>query len=52
MMLEVVFLLALALVGLCALLVHRHQQTVAWDRELDQAFGVTAQREVPRHRRL
>lgn len=52
MMLEVVFLLALALVGLCALLVHRHQQTVAWDRELDQAFGVTAQRDVPRHRRL
>ena len=52
MMMEVVLLLALALVGLGALLVHRHHQAVAWDRELDNAFGVTAQREVPRHRSL
>jgi hypothetical protein len=52
MMLEVVLLLALALVALCALLVRRHQQTAAWDRELDLAFGVTAQREIPRHRSL
>lgn len=32
--------------------VHRHVQVVAWDRELDEAFGVRAAREMPRRRAL
>jgi hypothetical protein len=43
---------ALVLVGLTVSFVHRHQQAVAWHRELEQAFGTSAQREIPRHRSL
>jgi hypothetical protein len=42
----------LVLLALSATLVHRHLQTVAWSRELDQAFGVDGAREIPRHRAL
>jgi hypothetical protein len=42
----------LLVLALSATLVHRHQQTVAWGRELDQAFGVDGTREIPRHRAL
>lgn len=49
---EVLLLVALVLIAACTMLVHRHQQSVAWDRELDQAFGVSASREMPRHRTL
>lgn len=51
-MMELLLLVLLALVAAGALAVHHHLQVVAWDRELDQAFGVTAQREIPRHRAL
>lgn len=30
----------------------RHHVSVAWDRELEQAFGVSADREMPAHRVL
>jgi hypothetical protein len=46
------FALTLVVLAVVAVLVHRHLQTVAWDRELDQAFGVTPDREIPRHRTL
>lgn len=49
---ELLLLLAVALLAVSAGLVHRHQQMTAWDRELDKAFGVTADREIPRHRAL
>lgn len=49
---EVLLLLALVLLALGAVAVYRHQQVTAWDRELDRAFGVSADREIPRHRRL
>ncbi len=49
---EMFLLLAAVLVAACCLLVHRHQQVVAWDRELDKAFGITGSREIPRHRTL
>ena len=32
--------------------VRRRYATVAWNRELDQAFGVSARRELPLHRTL
>lgn len=41
-----------ALVALTALLVHRHIQVVAWDRELRSAFGVSDSREISRRRTL
>ena len=48
------------LLVLCALVValgsawavRRRYATVAWNRELDQAFGVSARRELPLHRTL
>jgi hypothetical protein len=43
---------ALVLVALSVSLVHRRHQIVAWDRELEQAFGTAAHREIPSHRRL
>lgn len=49
---ELLVLLALALVALGVVLTHRHQQVLAWDRELDQAFGASADREMPHHRTL
>lgn len=48
---EVLLLIALVLVVACTTLVRRHQQAVAWDRELDEAFGVDPTREI-RHRTL
>lgn len=42
----------LALVSVIASMVLRHQRSVAWGRELDQAFGLTRDREIPRHGRL
>lgn len=32
--------------------VHRHRLAEAWDRELELAFGVGEQRELPLHRVL
>jgi hypothetical protein len=49
---QVLLLLVLVVLALVAVLVHRHQQVVAWDRELDQAFGMSTDREIPRHRTL
>lgn len=43
---------ALVLVSVTVTMVRRHRQTVAWNRELDQAFGTTGEREMPRHGRL
>lgn len=51
-MMELLLLLALALGAVCALAAHRHHRVAAWDRELHQAFGVTAQREMSQRRRL
>ena len=49
---ELLLVLALVLVALAALGARRHQQAVAWDRELDKAFGANHKREMPRHRSL
>ncbi len=49
---ELLLLLAVVVLVVGAVLVHRHMQVTAWDRELDRAFGVTADREIPRHRAL
>lgn len=49
---ELLLVAVLALVAVGVLLVHRHQQVAAWDRELEQAFGTSAGRDVSRHRRL
>lgn len=49
---ELLLVPVLVLLVLGAVLVHRHQQATAWDRELDKAFGVTPDRELPRHRAL
>lgn len=49
---ELLLLVVLVLIAACTMLVHRHQQAVAWDRELERAFGVNASREIPRHRTL
>ena len=43
---------ALVLVSVTVSMVHRRRQATAWNRELDQAFGNTAEREIPRHGRL
>ncbi|HSE10352.1 MAG TPA: hypothetical protein VLB29_16945 [Nocardioidaceae bacterium] len=51
-MMELLLLLALALVAVSALLLHRYLRVAAWDRELDQAFGVTAHREISQRRSL
>jgi hypothetical protein len=48
------------LLVLCALMValaiawglRRRSETLAWNRELDLAFGVSARRELPAHRAL
>lgn len=49
---ELLLLLALALVAVGAMFVHRHQRVVAWNRELNEAFGARARRELSQHRRL
>ncbi len=49
---EMLLLLALMVVALGGVLVHRRLQVLAWDRELESAFGVATDREVPRHRTL
>jgi hypothetical protein len=49
---ELLLVLTFALASLAVALVHRHQKVVAWDRELDAAFGDSSQRELPRHRTL
>ena len=49
---EVLVLIGAVLIAAGTMLVHRHLQAVAWDRELDQAFGVNPSREIPRHRTL
>ena len=46
-------LCALLLVVLAgAFLAHRHHVVLAWDRELEAAFGSSESREMPRHRVL
>lgn len=49
---EMLLVLAVLALALGAVLLHRRQQAVAWDRELESAFGRTADREIPRHRVL
>lgn len=49
---ELLLLGVLALVAAGVLLVHRHNQITAWDRELEQAFGTTGGRDISHHRRL
>lgn len=49
---ELLLVLAMVALALGGVLVHRHQQAVAWHRELESAFGTSADREIPRHRAL
>lgn len=49
---EVLLVLAVVLLAFAGVLVRRHLQVVAWDRELETAFGLAADREIPRHRTL
>jgi hypothetical protein len=50
----------ITLLVLCALMIalgsawglRRRNKTLAWNRELEQAFGVSGQRELPLHRTL
>ena len=49
---EFVLLAVLALGVLASLAVRRHHQVVAWDRELDTAFGAGARPELSGHRQL
>jgi hypothetical protein len=49
---ELLLLAVLGVVALSVLLVHRRHKVVAWDRELEQAFGAHAGRDVVSHRRL
>lgn len=43
---------ALVVLAVVALGLRRHVLRSAWDRELEQAFGDSDLREVPRHRAL
>lgn len=43
---------ALVVLAVVVLGLRRHVQHTAWDRELEQAFGVPGLRETPRHRAL
>lgn len=43
---------ALVLGSVTVSMVRRHRKTIAWDRELAQAFGSSAEREIPRHGHL
>lgn len=43
---------ALVVLVVVALGLRRHVRNSAWDRELEQAFGVAGLREMPRHRAL
>lgn len=48
-----VLLTVLALIAVvCVWSSVRHRQVVAWDRELDDAFGSRDRRELPRHGHL
>ena len=50
---EIVMLVMLALAAIgSSLAVRRHQQAVAWERELEIAFGAGPSPEMPRHRFL
>ncbi len=50
---ELLPLAAIALLVLTALvLVYRRRKATAWDRELEEAFGVDPERELPRRRGL
>lgn len=49
---ELLLLLAAALVAVAVLFVRRRQQTIAWDRELEDAFGARSARKMPSHRSL
>ena len=49
---ELLLLALLAAVALGAVLARRRHQIVEWDRELQQAFGAHATREIASHRRL
>lgn len=50
---ELLILAVTALAALAALMmVHRRRQVVAWDHELEQAFGTSAGRDIAGHRRL
>jgi hypothetical protein len=50
---ELVFLLACVLVtAALGAMAHRHRKTVAWDRELTEAFGSALRPELTSHRVL
>jgi hypothetical protein len=49
---ELLLFAALVLLAVGAALARRHYQSTAWDRELDEAFGVGSLRELSRHRTL
>jgi len=51
-MMGLMLTLALALVGLATLVVHRRHQIVAWNRELERAFDAGTRRDISLHRRL
>lgn len=48
---QFLLLAVLVLTALSVLAVHRRHQVVAWDRELERAFGTGGGREIS-HRRL
>lgn len=48
----VLLLCAALLLGVTARGWRRHVEAVAWDRELELAFGSYERRELPRHRTL
>ena len=49
---EFALLAVFVLVALGSLALRRHHQVVAWDRELDTAFGAGVRPELSGHRRL
>jgi hypothetical protein len=51
-MVVVLLTLSALLAGVAVWAVHRHAATSAWNRELENAFGVADRKEMPRHRVL
>ena len=51
-MVVVLLTLSALLAAVAVWAVHRHVATVAWDRELEAAFGGAERKEMPRHRVL
>jgi hypothetical protein len=51
-MVVVLLMLSALLAAIAVWAVHRHAATVAWDRELETAFGIADRKDMPRHRVL